>query len=176
MKIILIGYMGSGKTAVGKLLATKLNIPYIDLDQEIEKRDNLSISEIFNSKGAIYFRKKERIVLLELLEDENPMVLSTGGGTPCYGDVMEILTKNESYCCVYLSANVPTLSNRLFKEKEHRPLLAAIDTKESLNEFIGKHLFERTPFYQQAPINIATDTLTIEETIARILKKIPYSK
>ncbi len=168
--------MGSGKTAVGKLLAAKRNIPFIDLDQEIEKRENLSISEIFNTKGVIYFRKKERNVLLELLADENPMVLSTGGGTPCYGDVMEILTKNDAYSCVYLSATVPTLSNRLYKEKEHRPLLAGIDTIASLNEFIGKHLFERAPFYQQAPIRIATDTLTVEETIASILEKIPYSK
>ena len=83
MKIVLIGYMGSGKSAVGKQLASKLQILFKDLDNEIEILEGNSISQIFSDKGEIYFRKKEREILTDILTTEKNLVLATGGGTPC---------------------------------------------------------------------------------------------
>ena len=86
MKIILLGYMGSGKTTLGEAIAHLKNIPFIDLDSYIAEGEKLSVQEIFSSKGEIYFRKKEALYLQEVLQKEEDMVLSLGGGTPCFGN------------------------------------------------------------------------------------------
>src|SRR5690606_29853098 len=92
MKIILLGYMGSGKTGVGRLLAEKLKLPFLDLDHEIIRLEGRNIPEIFETSGEIYFRKKETDTLKLLLEkDHQNVVLSVGGGTPCYGNNMNLL-------------------------------------------------------------------------------------
>ena len=88
MKIVLIGYMASGKSTIGKILAKELNLSFIDLDHYISDREQMSIPEIFNQKGEIYFRKIETKCLLEVLEKEQEFILSLGGGTPCYGNNM----------------------------------------------------------------------------------------
>jgi shikimate kinase len=87
----LLGYMGSGKSTVGKELARILSVPFVDLDSEIEKSENKSVSQIFDERGAIYFRKKEKLVLEEVLSSEKNTVLSLGGGTPCYFGSMNYL-------------------------------------------------------------------------------------
>ena len=87
-KIILLGYMGSGKTAVGKQLKEKLNLPFCDLDSYIEQKFNSTISFIFKLKGEMYFREKERQALEDLLETDKRMIISLGGGTPCYYDCL----------------------------------------------------------------------------------------
>ncbi len=92
MKIVLIGYMGSGKSSVGKKLAEVLGISFMDLDDEIEKREHISIQKIFSKKGEIYFRKIEKEVLQTILIKRDSFVLATGGGTPCYADSMNINT------------------------------------------------------------------------------------
>ncbi len=148
MQIILIGYMGSGKSTVGRELSKCLKINFLDLDDYIEKKHKMSISEIFSKKGEIFFRKEETKCLQEIFEKNEDIILSTGGGTPCYGENMNIILQNTPNV-FYLNVSIPELVNRLQKEKEHRPLVAKIK-EEDLSEFIGKHLFERSFFYAQS--------------------------
>ena len=90
-KIILLGYMGSGKTSVGRLLNMTLNLPFYDLDNYLEQKFNTPVNSIFNLKGELYFRDEERKALEELLESDEQMIISLGGGTPCYHDTMRYL-------------------------------------------------------------------------------------
>lgn len=172
MKIVLLGYMGCGKTVIGKHLANTLAYPFIDLDDALEKDQNMSISRIFESKGELYFRKKEQQVLIRLLQDSKFAVLSLGGGTPCYGEVMRLLIENSEVMPLYLSASLQTLTERLFLEKDKRPLISHISEKEILHDFIRKHLFERSFYYNQARYTIKVDDKTIphivEEIVARL--------
>ena len=166
MKVVLLGYMASGKSTVGKELASKNNVAFIDLDQEIEKQENLSIAEIFSEKGEIYFRKKETEVLKRLLQEDKNMVLSLGGGTPCYGNNMQLVNES-NYTSFYIKLSIPVLVARLTNEKTTRPLVAQIGVAD-LPEFVGKHLFERNTFYQQAKHTITADSLTVAETVTQI--------
>ena len=170
MKIALIGYMGSGKSTVGVLLAERLKLPLIDLDNYIEDEEGRSISEIFELKGEIYFRKKERFYLDQICNESRPMILSVGGGTPVYGNNMEVL--NNAFISVYLRANVPTLLKRLLVNRHSRPLISRIDDAD-LGEFIGKHLFERQNFYQRSEIVIDVNNLSEEECTNLIVKELP---
>lgn len=147
--------MGSGKSTVGKRLATLLNLQFFDLDDYIEKGEGISIPTIFKSKGELYFRKKEHHYLKEVCAEKDDFILSTGGGTPCYGTNLETIlmaTKN----VFYLKVSISELVNRLSKEKSERPLIKSI-LEEDLPEFIGKHLFERNQYYNQANHTIACD-------------------
>lgn len=170
MKIVLVGYMGSGKTNIGSLLATQLKLPFVDLDQYIVLNEQLTVAEIFKIKGEIYFRKKETFYLQEILETNTSLILALGGGTPCYGNNMDLL-KNLS-TTIYLKTTINSLVNRLILEKLQRPLIAHL-SDEALSEFIGKHLFERTSFYQQSDFTVNTDEkeiLTIVDEILTILR------
>jgi len=167
MKIILIGYMGSGKSTVGKILAENLKLNYIDLDQYIEEKEQCPISVIFKNKGEIYFRKKEHLYLKELLNTKKSFVLSLGGGTPCYAGNMDLILKSDYTKSFYLELSIPNLVNRLEKEKSQRPLIAELSS-ENLPEFIAKHLFERRTFYRKANHIINTNTKSVNETINSI--------
>lgn len=168
MKIILLGYMGSGKTAVGKRLAPFMEMGFADLDEMLAQREERSILNLFKNKGEIYFRKLENEILHELLEDPTDKVIALGGGTPCYGNNMELI-KNSGAKTIYLKSNLESLVNRLFAEKESRPLIAHLDTKTELEDFIRKHLFERTYFYQQSDFSILTDGKSVEKIVEEIL-------
>jgi len=157
MILVLIGYMASGKSTLGKVLATKLNYNFIDLDDYIEEKEKKSIKNIFETKGEIYFRHTETNYLNSILNSKNNLVLSLGGGTPCFSGNMQAILEAENVISIYLKASIPTLVGRLKTEKNKRPLIAHIQTDELLTEFIGKHLFERAPFYSQAQITISTD-------------------
>jgi len=167
-KIVLVGYMGSGKTSVGKELAKILSVMFVDLDLEIEKSEKKTVTQIFDSKGAIYFRKKEKLVLEEVIHLENSMVLSLGGGTPCYFEIMDYLNNRNEVHTVYLDVSIPTLVKRLFPEKGHRPVLDTINSEEQLSEFIGKHLFERRPFYSKAQQTLKVNEDSPEQLARRI--------
>lgn len=169
MIISLVGYMGSGKSHISKILSEKLNFRLIDLDKEISKRNKLTIPEIFAKKGEIYFRKLEREALEEILATEENLVLSLGGGTPAYYNNMEIINSNSR--SVFMRASVGTLAERLSKQKEKRPLIANI-ADEDLPEFIAKHLFERNAFYSKAQFNVVTDNRQPEEIVAEIIEKL----
>jgi len=167
-KVILIGYMGSGKSAVGLLLKKKIGLSFWDLDDYIEKQENTSIASLFSSRGELYFRSLERKYLEQLLADPNPMIIALGGGTPCYYDTMDFLTQNENTTTVYLKTSITELGARLFPTRKSRPLIAHLQSEEELTEFIGKHLFERIPFYSHANFTIATDGLTSTEVAQKI--------
>lgn len=172
MKLILLGYMGSGKTSIGKKLASFLKFSYMDLDEEIENREKCSVSELFSDKGELYFRKKESDVLYEILDSLNSLVLSTGGGTPCYGSNMEKLLSRDDVITIYLKTSLGTLTERLINEKSKRPLISHLNSKVELQEFIGKHLFERAPVYERAQIIIDTADMSVEEINAQIIAQL----
>lgn len=147
MKVVLLGYMASGKSAVGRILAEENNFQFIDLDDFIEEKEQLSITEIFKTKGEVYFRIKEGEYLHEMLNLDGNYIFSLGGGTPCFGNNMEIVQKNA--ISFYLKASISTIFNRLKNETNQRPLVSAIGEND-LQEFIAKHLFERAIFYDKA--------------------------
>jgi len=169
MIITLLGYMGSGKSTIGVQLATILDYRFIDLDSFIEEKEQLSVKEIFKSKGEIYFRKIETLYLKELTSQYTNVVLSVGGGTPCYSNNMTLINSSESVS-FYLKLSAKSLSSRLFLEKENRPLISHLKSKEALHEFIAIHLFERQSYYQQASHIVNTDTLSVNETVEAIVK------
>ncbi|GMN11771.1 shikimate kinase [Croceitalea sp. MTPC9] len=165
-KIVLVGYMASGKSTIGKYLAEELDIEFMDLDDAISTKVGLTIPEIFETKGELFFRKIETKVLNELLVENKGLVIATGGGTPCYGNNMkdiDVQTKNT----FYLKLSIPSLLERIRKEKEQRPLVTQLDDKD-LPEFIGKHLFERSMFYAMAKHTIECDNKSVEEISGKI--------
>jgi shikimate kinase len=161
--------MGSGKSHISKILSEKLNFKLIDLDKEISKRNKLTIPEIFAKRGEIFFRKLEREALEEILATEENVILSLGGGTPAYYNNMEIINANSK--SVFLRASIATLSERLVKQKEKRPLIANI-SDEDLPEFIAKHLFERNIFYSKAQFTVNTDNREPDAIVVEIIEKL----
>ncbi|MCH2489746.1 MAG: shikimate kinase [Flavobacteriales bacterium] len=169
MKLVLIGYMGSGKSVVANQLAQKLQYDSIDLDAYIETQENCSISTLFSKKGEIYFRRKENEYLHTLIENENNFVLATGGGTPCYYNSMETLNAKDKVVTIYLKTDINTLTSRLFHERAKRPLISHLETKELLTDFIRKHLFERAYYYNQATLVIDTTNKNVQEVVKAIV-------
>lgn len=171
MKIILLGYMASGKSTIGKLLAEKLNITFIDLDSYIEVNEKKVISKIFKEKGEIYFRKIEHNCLSKLLQSKDNFVLSLGGGTPSYYDNIKMILDSDCKV-IYLKASISTLLKRIIKNKVNRRPLVANIKDEHLPEFIGKHLFERSVDYEKAHIKISVDNKLQNEIITDILSSL----
>ena len=169
MKIVLLGYMASGKSVVGRILAKNMGLQFIDLDAYIEQKENKSISEIFKQNGEIYFRIKESEYLMELLDLAAPTIISLGGGTPCYGDNLKLIEEHSR--SVYLKASISTIFNRLQHETNQRPLVAAIGT-ENLQEYIAKHLFERNPYYEKATYTIPVNDKKIEAIVEEVSLKL----
>ncbi len=167
MKVVILGYMGSGKSIIAKELASKNQQKLIDLDAYIEENEKTSIKEIFEKKGEIYFRKIENKYLKELLKSDENIIIAVGGGTPCYANNMELIKKNAD--SIYLKATISTLYDRLISEKEKRPLIKNIKDKD-LKEFIAKHLFERNNFYNQADKTILVDDKNVAEIVMEIMK------
>lgn len=165
-KIILSGYMGSGKTTIAWLLHTKTDIPMLDLDSVIEDRASLTIPQIFETKGEIYFRKLEHEMLKEILADKESVILSLGGGTPCYANNHELL-KGDGIAWIYLKASPQTLYERISASNTVRPLLTG-KTPDEAKEFIAQHLFERSYFYNEAQYKIDTDGKSPDEVASAI--------
>lgn len=166
MKIILIGYMGSGKSTIAKLLSKSMHYEFLDLDEIIEKEQNASVSSIFEQKGEVYFRKLEHQVLKRILQSESNMILSLGGGTPCFTNNQELL-KQENICTVYLKTSIDKLYERLRTQKANRPLIAN-KSEDEMKEFIAKHLFERSFYYNHAKYIVTTDNKSPQETVLEI--------
>lgn len=154
-KIVLMGYMASGKTSVGRLLAHQMNLRHVDLDDKIEEKCRMKIPTIFEQKGEIHFRKIERDTLVEILSDPNPIVLSLGGGTPCYANNHELLD-DDNVVSVYLRASIEVIVDRLKSSGQARPLIVSENTEE-IKEFVAKHLFDRSYYYNKANYTIVVD-------------------
>lgn len=171
MKISLLGYMGSGKTTIGRELADQLQFKFVDLDEFIEFKYKKSVSEIFSQESEIKFRKYERETLMEILNSSEDLILSLGGGTPAYYDNIKLI--NDHSHSFYLRLTPQELRNRLLHEKSNRPLIAHLSDDE-LPEFIAKHLFERRYFYEKAMKTIDVKTKTADELVQEIIQYLPH--
>ena len=145
-RIILIGYMGAGKTTIGKALSKELGIIFYDLDWYIENRMRKTVSQIFAERGEEGFRKIEYNMLHEVAEFED-VIISCGGGTPCFFDNMDYL--NQQGQVVYLKAEPEVLYKHLLMAKVERPLIKG-KSQEELLAFIRDQLDRREPFYSKA--------------------------
>ena len=154
-RIILVGYMGSGKTTVGKALSKETGMMFYDLDWYIESRMRKTVAEIFAERGEESFRRMEYNMLHEVAEFED-VIISCGGGTPCFYDNMDYLNRQGEV--VYLKASPETLYKHLLMAKVERPLLKD-KTSEELIDYITGHLKSREPFYQKARYTLNVDLL-----------------
>ncbi|RXR17698.1 shikimate kinase [Flavobacterium amnicola] len=167
-KIVLVGYMGSGKTEIGKLLAKKILFPFYDLDFLIENEVQKSISELFSEKGEIYFRRIEHELFVKQIQKNESYVLSLGGGTPCYAN-NHLILQQEEVISIYLKASVSNLVERLSINKKKRPLVKDLDATE-MHEFIAKHLFDRGFYYNQCKHVISVDDKSPTDVVEEIKK------
>tara|TARA_B100000809_G_scaffold193813_1_gene192874 strand:- start:23650 stop:24144 length:495 start_codon:yes stop_codon:yes gene_type:complete len=161
--------MGSGKSSIGRRLSKRLNYNLIDLDDYIIKKENATVKEIFEGKGEAYFRKKEEKYLRKLLKTKGDIILSLGGGTPCFGKNMHYVLETKKAKSFYLKGSVSKLTDKLILKKESRPLIATIETKDKLAEFIEKHLSDRAPYYAKSEYQIITDGKTKKEAVNEII-------
>jgi len=160
--VYLIGYMGAGKTTITKLLANKLHLPFYDTDQEIEKNQKRSVSEIFKKDGELHFRMLET----ELLKNINQnSILACGGGLPIHNNNMGLI--NSKGISIYLKASNNCLLNRLKNEKQSRPLIDN-KTDEELKVFIKNEIQNRSPFYNLANHTIVIDNKSTEEVLREV--------
>lgn len=166
MLIFLIGFMGCGKSYVGRNLAPLLGFDYVDIDKYIEEKEGLTVKEIFEQKGEDYFRLQEKNFIQELDTKRN-LVVSTGGGAPCFFDNMEVM--NEKGLTIYLNRNKEKTIWRLLKGQYKRPLIAHLSPKE-LEAFYDERLESRKPFYEKAKLHVGDADV---EEILEILKKNP---
>lgn len=167
-KLVLCGYMGSGKTTIGQAISKHLGIPFFDLDALIVQQEGKSIAEVFKSKGEIYFRKVEHQVLVDFFETTPHFVLALGGGTPLYynNNKLCFATSHQSF---YLDASIKLLVSRLENETHKRPLIAHLNNQGELEDFIRKHLFERRPVYAQAQHQVKLDGKSIAQVTSEII-------
>ena len=162
IRIFLTGYMGAGKTTLGKAFARELNVPFIDLDWYIEERFHKSIRELFAERGEASFRELERSMLHEVSEFED-VIVSTGGGTPCFFDNMDYMNRHGQ--TVFLDVHPDIVFNRLRVATRQRPILQG-KTDEELRSFIVEALDKRAPFYSQARYRFDAGRLESRRQIA----------
>jgi len=156
-RIFLIGYMGSGKTTFGRLIAKSQNLMFLDLDTFIEEKYLKSVSELFDEVGESEFRKMERDALREVCRFENCLI-ATGGGTPCFFDNMELMNKAGE--TIYLRTSIDELVDRLKLSRSKRPLLSQQSDAE-LKEHISQMLNKREACYMRAKFILDTDDLSV---------------
>ena len=163
-----MGYMGSGKSEIGSMIAKRNSIPFVDLDQYIELKEKKTITNFFRKNGELFFRKKERIHLEQVLMNKSSLVVSLGGGTPCYFDNINYINKKKNTLTIFLNSSPKELSQRLFRNRNNRPLISHLNSIDELEDFIAKHLFERLPYYNKAKIKVNTDGKSLMELLHEI--------
>ena len=166
MKVFLLGFMASGKSTVGKKLANKLNLPFVDLDSYIEEKHNTTIRLLMYDKGQEEFRKIERDAIREVITKYKDAIISTGGGTPCYFDNLEQMKKAGD--TVYLEVDVPTLVDRLMNSKKDPPLIWG-KTKDDLTIYAKELMERRQGYYQKAKHTVNGKNLKLD-TIIQIIE------
>lgn len=167
-RIFLIGYMGSGKTTLGRAYSKDQGLTFIDLDWYIEERFHKTVQQIFAERGEEGFREIERRMLHEVADFED-VVIAAGGGTPCFFDNMDFM--NESGVTVLLQAQPSTLFNRLKVAKSQRPLLAD-KSDDELMTFIMTGLQKRQVFYSKAQYVFASDELESQKQIVDSIQRL----
>lgn len=163
MRIFLIGFMASGKSTVGKKLAKKLNLPFIDLDDYIEEKYNATIRLLIYDKGMDKFREIEKESLETLINKHENIVISTGGGTPCFFDNINLM--NNSGVTIYLEVDIHTLVDRLMYAKQDRPLIWG-KSREDLTVYAEDLLDKRQNDYQKAKHIINGKNLKIDSLVS----------
>lgn len=167
MKLFLVGYMGCGKSSLGRKIAKRAEMRFVDMDSVIEKREGASVSDIFRYEGEEYFRGKERELIEEVALAEDDVVVSTGGGVPTWQDNMSRM--NEIGVVVYLRRTAERIASRLSPHgRQKRPKLRGLNDEE-LVRFMRENMAEREPFYSQARYCIDCDNLGDEELIEKIV-------
>ncbi len=163
MRIFIIGMMGAGKSFLGNQLASLLAIPFYDLDEWIIEKEQQSIKDIFDTKGEPIFRliEKKHIHTFDYIPS---FILATGGGTPCYGNLIEWM--NQKGITIWVQTDEEIIFQRLLKEQTHRPAIQCL-SQDKLRYFIHEKNTERMPVYQQADICFSTQT-NIEQLITSI--------
>lgn len=157
----MIGFMGSGKSTVGSKLSSETGLPFIDLDKYIQTKEGRTIDDIFNEKGEDYFRETERRLLKEIIKKDN-IILSCGGGTPCFFNNMSLM--NENGITIYLRMPVAALHSRLLNSKYDRPLVKKMNGDE-LRNYISVTLEEREKYYRMAHHTVEAITLEISSVV-----------
>ena len=170
-RIFLIGFMGAGKTTIGKELSSLMKLSFVDLDLFIEHRFRKTIRQIFEEKGENFFREIEQKALHEVAEFED-VIIPTGGGTPCFHQNMTYM--NERGTTVYLKVSTDELVKRLSANKGTRPILKG-HSDNTLNLFVEEMVAKRKPFYEQAHIIFNADSLDTS-TLCMQLKQELFTK
>jgi shikimate kinase len=164
MLVFLVGFMGSGKSTLGKRLAKKIEYEFSDMDEMLEQKEGMRVSEIFQIKGEKYFRKMETELIREFDRNSN-MVIATGGGAPCIGDNMKLM--NEKGVTVYLKMSPGALASRLENARQIRPLIANLNT-EDLQDYIAEKLKDREKYYLQSRCIIKGENVKPEHVISLV--------
>ena len=141
---------------------------FYDLDNYIEQIEGKKVSEIFNEKNEVYFRKIENKYLQELSSKNEKKIISTGGGTPCFKNNLKIIQTSSNSISVYLKAKIETLVKRLSKSIDKRPIVSHLRDENELKEFITKHLFERSFYYEKSDVKIITDDIELKDIVKLI--------
>lgn len=169
-KIYLVGMPSSGKSTIGKFVASHFGLPFIDLDKMIVEKEGMEITEIFRARGEEYFREIERDCLLCQIDRPEGFVLATGGGAPCFFNNMDLM--NNSGITVYLDVSVQDLFNKLStKGTNQRPLLRNLTKEELFNELQTK-LKDRNGFYGQAQISLKQNLESITDRVNQVIATI----
>lgn len=166
IRIFLIGYMGSGKTTTGKILAEKLGCTFVDMDLHIEQKYHKTVSQIFEEQGQEKFRLLEQQCLHEVAQFENA-VIATGGGAPCFFDNMDYM--NAHGATVYLKLTPEQLCNRLESSRAGKRPLLAERKGEALRLFIAEGLALREPFYSRAQFTVDSDDAQVVAKICNLV-------
>lgn len=164
MRIYLIGYMGCGKSTLGRRLSQHTGLQFVDMDHYIEERNCKTIPRIFAEEGEAEFRNKERKALEELSQF-NDIIIATGGGAPCFFDNIDVM--NRSGKTIFMNIGPEILADRLLKSKTERPLIKG-KSREELVAFIDETLKKRNKFYQQAHIQITQPDIDLNQLMSMI--------
>ena len=170
LKVVLVGLPGSGKSTFGRQLAKEMGFPFLDLDQLIEERYQLKISEIFSMHGEGTFRDWESLVLQDTLKQDRAYILASGGGTPCFNDNMDLI--NAQAISVYLDVPLGSISRRLQTSKaQQRPLFQGLDLGE-LTLKLKSLLVSREYFYSQAKIKLSGEDFSAELLLVELISRL----
>lgn len=165
-RIYLVGMPGSGKTTLGRLLANRIAYDFIDLDELIAEREQMSIADIFSQKGEAYFREKEKEALHETFKMSR-CVIATGGGTPCFFDNMEQINKHG--LAIFINIPLSVIAGRIERQQQTRPLLPAESAEDILSQL--KEIYQkRFPYYDQAEIAVSGTDLNADYIYNKIHK------
>ncbi|VAW13324.1 Shikimate kinase I [hydrothermal vent metagenome] len=167
MRVYLVGYMGSGKSTLGRRLSEEMGIQFIDMDDYIEERNHKTIPQIFAEEGENVFREKERTALEELSKFTD-VVVATGGGAPCFFDNMELMKKSGT--TIFLNIDPEILAERLLDSKIDRPLIKG-KSREELIAFINESLQKRLPFYKKAHLQLIKPDADTAELKKQLLNR-----